>query len=407
MSPCRSLSSEEKKSFGPKIVRGDVHCTMINRSQYDNIIYPEHSDLTVKIVLMSSISSTQNPENRKDVEALSEMDPELKEFLAKNPLPPRDYSNLPAMRAARRIQEAAALGSLGPAPASVLETQQNISLPDGATSEILLFQPKSASSPAPLIVLIHGGGFCVGSPSQLTTYGRALCSTYGAVVASIGYRLAPAFKSPTQADDVWEGTKYLVDRAQQFGADPSKGFIVGGISAGGNLTAVTLTRSLKTPLKYKITGVWLSVPFLLDPSVVPQEYKDLFISREQNRDAPIMGLDGVDAFNNAWSPDWKDEKTTPFAAKDPIKFPRTYFQVCGLDPLRDDGLIYEKYLRKNGSNTRIHVYKGLPHASWAFLPTLKSSEVIIKDTMRGFGWLLGVEEREGDAGAVGAKSGGA
>lgn len=348
---------------------------------------------------MSSISSDRNPETKQDVEALSEIDLELKEFLAKNPLPPRDYSNLPAMRAARRIQEAAALGSLGPAPASVLETQQNISLPDGATSEILLFQPKAASSTAPLIVLIHGGGFSVGSPSQLTIYGRSLCSTYGAVVASIGYRLAPGFKNPTQADDVWEGTKYVVDHAEQFGADPSKGFVVGGISAGGNLTAVTVARSLTTPLKRKITGAWLSVPFLLDASIVPEEYRDLFISREQNKDAPVMGLDGVDAFKNAWSPDWNDEKTTPFAAKDPfVEFPPTYFQVCGLDPLRDDGLIYEKVLRKAGTKTRINVYKGLPHASWAFLPMLSSSKVIVKDTMKGFGWLLGVEGREGDAG---------
>ncbi|QDS69146.1 hypothetical protein FKW77_010467 [Venturia effusa] len=348
---------------------------------------------------MAYISSDRNPETKEEVEALSEIDAELKDFLAKNPFPPRDYSNLPAMRAARRIQEAAALGSLGPAPASVLETQRNISLPDGATSEILVFQPKSAGCLAPLIVLYHGGGFCVGSPSQLTSYGRALCSTYGAVVASISYRLAPVFKNPTQADDVWEGTKYLVDHAEEFGADPSKGFIVGGISAGGNLTAVTVARSLRTPLKHEITGAWLSVPFLLDASVVPEEYKHLFISREQNKDAPIMGSGGVDAFNNSWCPDWKNEKTTPFAAQNPfVKFPRTYFQVCGLDPLRDDGLIYEKVLRKAGTDTRFHVYKGLPHASWAFLPMLDSSKMIVKDTMRGFGWLLGVEEKEGEAG---------
>ncbi|KAE9981002.1 hypothetical protein EG328_011903 [Venturia inaequalis] len=350
---------------------------------------------------MSSTSLTKNPESRKAIEALSEIDPELKEFLAKNPLPPRDYSNIPAMRAARRITAAAALASLGRAPASVLETLQSISLPDGATSEILLFQPKEPanSSPAPLVVLIHGGGFCLGSTSQMTGYGRALCSTYGAVVASIGYRLAPEFKTPTQADDIWEGTKYLLDHAEELGADPSKGFIVGGVSAGGNLTAVTVARSLKTPLKHKITGAWLAIPFLLDASVVPEEYKDLFFSREQNEDAPVMSSDGVDAFINAWSPSWEDEKTSPFVAKDPfVKFPPTYFQVCGLDPLRDDGLIYEKVLRKAGSITRIDIYKGLPHNSWTALPMLNSSKVIVEDTIKGFGWLLGVEERKGDIG---------
>jgi acetyl esterase/lipase len=349
---------------------------------------------------MATVSSNRNPETKEDVAALSDMDPEFKEFLSKNPLPPRDYSNLPAMRAARRIQEAAALGSLGPAPSSVLETQQNISLPDGATSELLLFQPKSVSGPSALIILIHGGGFCVGSPSQLTAYGRALCSTYGAVVASIGYRLAPGFKSPTQSNDAWEGTKYVVDRAEQFGADPSKGLVIGGVSAGGTLTAATVLRSLRTPLKHKFTGAWLSIPLLfgVDAKQVPEEYRDLWFSREQNKNAPILGMSGVDAFNGAWSPDFTDEKVTPFA-KDPyVKFPRTYVQVCGLDPLRDDALIYEKVLRKAGTETRINVYKGLPHASWSFLPMLDSSKVIVKDTIKGFGWLLGVEQREGDAG---------
>src|ERR1700712_235935 len=153
----------------------------INRDECDN----SSNYFTWQLTMAAFVSSDRNPETKEDVAALSDMDPELEKFLSDNPLPPRDYSNLPAMRAARRIQEAAALGSLGPAPSLVLETQQNVSLPDGAKSEILIFKPKSPTSPSPLIILIHGGGFCVGSPSQLTAYGRALCSTYGAVVASI------------------------------------------------------------------------------------------------------------------------------------------------------------------------------------------------------------------------------
>lgn len=77
-----------------------------------------------------------------------------------------------------------------------------------------------------------------------------------------------------------------------------------------------------------------------------------------------MGMDGVDAFNKAWSPDWSDKKVTPFAGKGSHpRFSPTYLQVCGLDPLRDDGLIYEKVLRQAGTDTGTNVYKGLPHAS--------------------------------------------
>jgi acetyl esterase/lipase len=352
--------------------------------------------------MASSVSLDHNPTTKEDVAALATPDPELAEFLSSHPLSPRDYTNLPAMRAARRILEAAALAALGPSPPAVLETQNYITLSDGATSEVLLFQPTAAKEPSALIVLIHGGGFCVGSPSQLTAYGRVLCETYGAVVASVGFRLAPEYKSPTQANDVWDGTQWVVERAESFGADPAKkGFVIGGISAGGNLTAVTVLRTLETPLKYPITGVWLSVPLLLgdDTSLIPEGYRDLHFSLEQNKDAPILNKTTVDAFNNAWGPDFTSTLVTPFASKDPfIKFPRTYFQACGLDPIRDDALVYERILRKAGTETRINVYKGLPHASWAFLPTLKSSGVIVRDTVRGIGWLLGVQEKEVNVG---------
>jgi acetyl esterase/lipase len=307
------------------------------------------------------------------------------------------------MRAARRIQEAAALSSLGPSHPSVIETMRQISLPNGAHSEVLLFQPKAPKTASPLIVLFHGGGFVVGNPSQVTAYGRSLCETYGAVVASIGYRLAPDFKSPAQAEDTWEGTKWITEHAESFGADPAKaGFIVGGVSAGGNLAASTVLRSLKTPLIYAVTGVWLAVPLLLGigSKQIPEDQKDLWFSHTQNADVPILPLAGLEAFEKAWVPDFTDPRVTPFALQPQdlakLKFPKTYVQACGMDPLRDDALVIERVLKKGGTETRINVYKGLPHASWAFLPMLKSSQVVVKDTMREFGWLLGVEEKEED-----------
>lgn len=77
--------------------------------------------------------------------------------------------------------------------------------------------------------------------------------------------------------------------------------------------------------------------------------------------------------------------------------PPTYFQVCGLDPFRDEDLIFERILREeNGIQTRIDVNPGLPHGSWFFLPNLTSSERCKADVIEGMSWLLGKGLRNKD-----------
>lgn len=70
--------------------------------------------------------------------------------------------------------------------------------------------------------------------------------------------------------------------------------------------------------------------------------------------------------------------------------PPTYFQVCGLDVLRDDSLIYEQVLREeNLTPTRLDLYLGLPHHFWEFYPQLTQHvQRRTEDTVNGVQWLL-------------------
>lgn len=69
--------------------------------------------------------------------------------------------------------------------------------------------------------------------------------------------------------------------------------------------------------------------------------------------------------------------------------PPTYFQVCGLDGLRDESIIYERILQDDMISTRLDLYPGLPHHFWEFFPQLtKQVEKRTNDTVEGIKWLL-------------------
>jgi acetyl esterase/lipase len=83
---------------------------------------------------------------------------------------------------------------------------------------------------------------------------------------------------------------------QSLGGDPDKGFIIGGISAGANISAVLAHLYRDDKISPPLTGVYLSVPSTLSHEVVPERFESQFTSREQNANAPILGKGSLDLF---------------------------------------------------------------------------------------------------------------
>ncbi|KAJ7495200.1 hypothetical protein FB451DRAFT_1020178, partial [Mycena latifolia] len=63
-------------------------------------------------------------------------------------------------------------------------------------------------------------------------------------------------------------------------------------------------------------------------------------------------------------------------------------QVAGLDPLRDEGLLYERVLRESGVKPKLDIYLGVPHAFYAAFPQLSASRKWDKDFRARLAWLL-------------------
>lgn len=271
------------------------------------------------------------------------------------------------------------------------ESVMNIVMRDGHQSELHIVKPGSSSSANPVVVLVFGGAFVMGTNIQSIAWARTVAYLYGATVVQLSYRRAPEHKFPTAPKDVWDTVQWITENQSVLDADLTKGFVIGGGSAGGNLSIVTAHRSVKEKLSPPITGVLASIPVCMSEETVLEKYKQLWVSREQNADSsgnPLQDSKGL-GYEVLYEQDFLSEDFSPFNSTAPFSaIPRTYVQVAGLDPLRDDGIIYAKVLRDYGVDVKLDAYPGMPHGHFNLWPRLKQSIKSQEDTIWHFGWLL-------------------
>ena len=90
------------------------------------------------------------------------------------------------------------------------------------------------SAPLPLLIDIHGGGFCIGHPFMDDKDCAIYCHEHGFCVVSINYRKAPDYPFPIPVEDAAALIQAVLDDPE-LPVDKSKVAVV-GYSAGGNLT---------------------------------------------------------------------------------------------------------------------------------------------------------------------------
>ncbi len=102
-----------------------------------------------------------------------------------------------------------------------------------------IFTPPDDVANGVAVLLIHGGGWRDGDKTRWRSLATYLAER-GYVCASIGYRLLPEHRFPTQIEDVRSAMAAFMDRADELAFDPGRVGVVGS-SAGGQLAALLAT----------------------------------------------------------------------------------------------------------------------------------------------------------------------
>jgi acetyl esterase/lipase len=114
---------------------------------------------------------------------------------------------------------------------------------DGYSRSLNVYTPsKDASFPAPypLIVMVHGGAWCVGDMAMLKVTKNKVAHWLpkGFVFVSVNYRMIPDGADPlVQTGDVADALAYIQKHAGEWNADPDK-IILMGHSAGAHLVSL-------------------------------------------------------------------------------------------------------------------------------------------------------------------------
>jgi acetyl esterase/lipase len=210
---------------------------------------------------------------------------------------------------------------------------------------------------------IHGGGFMLGRAYHHDEMMVATAAASQVATVSIDYRLAPENPYPAGPDDCETAAVWLAENAlSEFGTDR---LVIGGESAGANLSAVTLLRMRDRHDFSGFCGAVLTYGGF-DLSMTP--------SARNWGDRPlILTTPLIRWFHESYAPPDKmtDPDVSPLYA-DLANMPPALFTIGTLDPLLDDSLFMCARWMTAGNEAELAVYPGGIHAFNAF--PLKAAE---------------------------------
>jgi acetyl esterase/lipase len=206
------------------------------------------------------------------------------------------------------------------------------------------------ADPAQLLLVLHGGGFALGSSASHRKLAGHLARACGATAFVADFRLAPEHPYPAQLDDA----SSVIDALIAGGTDPADITPVGD-SAGANVALATVLRRMQlgqpVPAQVITVSPWLDMENS-GTTIETNDATDFLIARE--------GLQGnIDRYlSGGTSP--TAPLVNPLYA-DFTGFPRLFVTASDTESLFADAERLDRAARRDGVDVTFSVARGQQH----------------------------------------------
>lgn len=218
-----------------------------------------------------------------------------------------------------------------------------------------IFTPKTGSStPLPVLVFLHGGGWVLSYTGFYDNFCQEISLGTRCIVVAVDYRTSPEATFPDPLEDCYSAANWV---AQNIG-DPKR-IAIGGDSAGGNLAAAVclMARDRKQPSFLHQVLICPALNYNFDTLSYFHFAEGYFPTREDMRHFWNVYLGKPE---NGFNP-----YASPLRADCLAKLPPASLIITDFDPLRDEGLAYGLRLHREGVATTIRRYNAV-HGFYGF-----------------------------------------
>jgi acetyl esterase len=256
-----------------------------------------------------------------------------------------------AFRQARRRGE-------GPFPAPVMSRRARTITIAGKDGNEIPLRVIAPANPRGIYLHLHGGGWVLGGADMQDPMLERIADNTGQAVVSVEYRLAPEHPYPAGPDDCEAAAAWLVQNGKrEFGTDA---MTIGGESAGGHLSAVTILRMRD---RYGYTGFRGAnlVYGAFDMSLTPSQ-------RQFGNTRLILRTIDIQQFTNAFLPAITDRRVPDISPLygDLNGLCPALFSVGTKDALLDDTLFMHARWIAARNEAELAIYPGGAHGFTLF-----------------------------------------